>query len=234
VADGALHICLNPLTQIPSEPSGTTKEVTWFRQVLRCLRERTVKVGPGLRLSYKIDGTLIELASQAAAAGASSEPSSSISRMRIVSVEGDYVTARNQVEDGTVDDNSELFYVAKPPFLRVTGINGITRDGWTYAVSSPANTRTLTAAGAPGITAGLLMIEDLRPSYVAGDTIYATLPMGKTSVAHPTISGQKLSWIDLNLDPRSYGHKRVMLDACVLVNGTPTQKRIVFEAGPIP
>lgn len=54
----------NPITSIPSEPAGNSKETAWFRQLLRCIRERTLKVGPGLRLSYKADGALIELVPQ--------------------------------------------------------------------------------------------------------------------------------------------------------------------------
>ncbi len=57
---------MNPITQLPPEPSGDAKETQWFRQLTRCLRERTVKVGPGLRVSYRSDGTLIELPPQRA------------------------------------------------------------------------------------------------------------------------------------------------------------------------
>ena len=57
-------------TELAREPSGNAKEVSWFRTILKNLRERSVKVGPGLRVSYRVDGTLIELAGREASASA--------------------------------------------------------------------------------------------------------------------------------------------------------------------
>lgn len=223
---------MNPITQIPSEPAGNAKETAWFRQLLRCIRERTIKVGPGLRLSYKTDGALIELA--ASKRESISTTATSIERIKIVSVEGDYVTGRSQAEDGTVDANSELFYVAKPHFLRVSVLNGVTIDGWTIGISSPGNTRTETATTGSGVTNGLQSTRRLNYPYAVNDTIYATKPSGKTAVGHPVNAGEKIEWLDMNVDARNFHTMRIMLNACVLVNGTPTTKVIVFEAGPIP
>lgn len=224
----------NPITQIPSEPAGNAKETAWFRQLLRCIRERTAKVGPGLRVSYKADGTLIELDAVTKQTSSPAAPSSPTVRMRIVTVDGDYFTARRQAEDATVDDTSELFYVAKPHFLRVTILNGLVIDGWTIGISSPGNTRTETAGVGSGVTAGLISNRRLNYPYAANDTIYATKPEGKTAVDHPTIGGQKIEWLDTNVDARNFHTMRIMLNACVSVGGIPTAKLIVFEAGPVP
>ena len=154
--------------------------------------------------------------------------------MRIVSLEGDYITARKQSEDGTVDDSSTLYYVAKPHFLRVSILNGLSVDSWTISITSPGNTRTLTAGAASGVTAGLIVRQNLNYPYAVGDTIYAVQPVGKTAVNHPTIGGERIDWLDLNVDARNFHQIRIMLNACVLVGGVPTTKTIVFEAGPVP
>ena len=230
MANGAVCIrrVSNPITQIPSEPAGNAKETAWFRQLLRCLRERTVKTGPGLRHSYKSDGTLIELIPVIVRSGGSAV---SDTRMKIVTIEDDHLTCRTQSADGTVDAAETPIKVAKPTFCRRTGIDGITRDGWSYSVPALAATRTLTAVAVAGITNGLIVLEELEPSYKVDDTIYATQPSGQTAVE---LAGERLTWIDKNYDARHYRHKRIMLDACVLVNNTPTQKTIIFSAGPIP
>lgn len=225
---------MNPITQIPSEPAGNAKETSWFRQLLRCIRERTIKVGPGLRMSYKADGTLIELAAATRQISTPVTESSSVTRMRIVTVDGDYFTARLQAEDGTVNDSSELFYVAKPHFLRVSVLSGLVIDGWTISISSPGNARTETAGASSGVNAGLISSRRLNYPYAANDTIYATKPDGKTAVDHPTIGGQKIEWLDTNVDARNFHTIRIMLNACVSVGGVPTAKLIVFEAGPVP
>ena len=223
---------MSPITQLPAEPAGNAKETAWFRQVLRVLRELRVKTGPGLRYSYKTDCTLIELLPQRRTAPAGEASPST--RMKILEIAADYLRCRTQSADGSVDDGETLIRVAKPAFLRVTGINGTTRDGWSYSVVDPASERTLTAATAPGITAGKQVIEEVRPSYKANDTIYAIQPKGETSVVDPDNSAAKLTWLDSNVDGRNWFHRRIMLDVCVLVNNLPTQKTVVFSAGPIP
>lgn len=154
--------------------------------------------------------------------------------MRIVTVEGDYFTARKQAEDASVDDASELFYIAKPHFLRVSVLNTLVLDGWTIGITSPGNVRTLTAGAGSGVTAGLIVNQRLNYPYSANDTIYASKPEGKTAVDHPTVAGAKLDWLDENRDARNFHQIRIMLNACVLVGGVPTTKLIIFEAGPIP
>lgn len=186
-----------------------------------------------MRVSYKGDHTLVELEPKPKQAAVASTPTV-ISRLRIVTVDGDYVTARKQAEDGTVDNGSELLYVAKPHFLRVSVLHGSTIDGWTIAITSPGTQRTETATAGSGVTAGLQSLRKLNYPYAANDIIYATKPEGKTAVNHPTIGGQKIEWLDLNVDARNFHTTRIMLNACVSVGGTPTTKLIVFEAGPVP
>lgn len=224
---------MNPITQIPSEPAGNAKETSWFRQLLRCIRERTVKAGPGLRLSYKPDGTLIELEDLQKKV-TQAVPATAATRMRIVTVDADYVTGRRQAEDGTVDNASELLYIAKPHYLRVATLNGLVQDGWTISIASPGNSRSLTSGAGAGVPVGLIVNQKLNYSYLVNDTIYATKPEGRTAVAHPTIAGTKIEWLDTNVDARNFHQIRIALSACVSIGGVPTTKTIIFEAGPVP
>lgn len=198
-----------------------------LNQVVDAVNENRLAVGLGYRLKRTANGTSLDIQVPAAVAA---EASPSV-RFQIVTIAGDYLTCRRQSADGTVDANGAITSIAKPTFLRVTGVHGVTRDGWSYSVVAPANVRTLTNVSAAGISVGLTVVEELRPSYTIGDTIYASEPTGETGVL---VDGNRLTWIDSNVDGRQYQHRRIMLDACVLVNNVPTQKTIVFSAGPIP
>lgn len=203
-----------------------------MNELVAAINENQIASGIGYRLKRTANGTGLEI--EIPRAEQTIGTASSIQRMRIVTVNDDYLTCRKQMEDGTVDNNSTLFYVAKPHYLRVTILNAATIDGWLISISSPGNTRILTAAAGSGVTAGLIVTQKLNYSYSSGDTIYATQPTGKTAVAHPTIGGVKIDWLDLNVDSRNFHQTRIMLNACVLVGGVPTTKTIVFEAGPVP
>lgn len=201
-----------------------------MNRIIDSLNEARIASAPGYRTKRTANGTTLDIQVPAA------EPASGgpQQRMRIVTVQGDYFTARKEMEDGSVDNTSTLFYVAKPHFLRVSTLNGLVVDGWTISITSPGATRTLTAGAGAGVTAGLIVRQSLNYAYTSGNTIYAVQPTGKTAVAHPTIGGTKIDWLDLNVDARNFHQMRIELNACVLVGGVPTTKRIVFEAGPVP
>jgi hypothetical protein len=201
-----------------------------INKIVGAVNENRLASAPGYRIHGTGNGTALDIQvpkAKAATAGGDT-------RMRIVTVEGDYLTCRKQAADGTVVATDAVTLVAKPTFLRVTGTHGITRDGWSQVVVAPAASRTLTAVTAAGITVGLKVIEEVRPSYSINDTIYAMQPTGETSVVDPANANARLTWLDSNRDARAWLHRRIMLDACVLVGNTPTQKTIVFSAGPIP
>lgn len=203
-----------------------------LNSVIDAVNGNRIASAPGYRVKRTAHGTGLEIdMGQAAEA----EPSTSTgTRMKIITVAGDYLTARKQMEDASVDNNSALLYIAKPHFLRVSTLNALVLDGWTISISDPGNTRNLTAGTGSGVTAGLVIQQKLNYPYSVGDTIYAIQPEGKTSVNHPTIAGRRLDWLDMNVDARNFHQIRIMLNACVLVGGVPTTKTIVFEAGPVP
>lgn len=189
----------NPITQIPSEPAGNAKETAWFRQLLRCIRERTVKVGPGLRVSYKSDGSLIELVGiqrqQTVEAGAS------IQQYRITAVSNDYIEGKTW--DGTTLGDVAV-KIAKPFRLRKTGWDGVTVvynfNGTIFSIlytylATPGSRTAFRAAG--NVTENQAII----PLYSVNDIIYATEPEGGTLV---TSDGTALTWLDLNVDAREW------------------------------
>lgn len=199
--------------------------------IIAALNENRLASGLGYRLKRTAHGTGLELIG---GEQVESGDTSGGTRMQIVSVEGDYLTARKESEAGTIDNASTLYYVAKPHFLRVSVLNLLTIDSWRIAITSPGNSRTLTALSGAGVTAGLSVTQRLNYPYEVGNTIYAEKPEGKTAVNHPVTSGQKLEWLDKNCDARCFHQTRIMLNACVVIAGVPTTKLIVFEAGPVP
>ncbi len=56
---------LGPPASLCPIASGNAKETAWFNQIRKNVEQRTVRVGPGLKISYKTDHTLVELAGQA-------------------------------------------------------------------------------------------------------------------------------------------------------------------------
>lgn len=201
MADGAVYLrrVSNPITQIPSEPAGNAKETAWFRQLLRCIRERTVKVGPGLRKSHNTDGTLIELIPVRQEVSVSE--SSAIQQYKITAIADDYIEAKTW--DGTTLGDVAV-QVAKPWRLRKTDWNGATV---TYNFNGTIFTIQYTYLATPGFrtavrpSTGVTENQAIIPLYSVNDIIYATEPDGGTLV---TVNSTALTWLDLNVDARAW------------------------------
>lgn len=198
--------------------------------IIDALNENRLASGTGYRLKRSAHGTGLDIDIPEAEDMAAQ----SATRMRIVTVEGDYLSCREEASDGTVNNSSMLIYVAKPTFLRVGTLNGLIIDNWIIGITSPGNTRTLTAQPGSGVSTGSMVRQNLNYPYSQGHTIYAIQPDGETAVPHPTIGGRNIGWLDLNVDARNFHQIRIALNACVLIGGVPTTKTIIFEAGPVP
>ena len=199
----------NPPTPLPREPSGNAKEVGWFKAVLKNLRERTVRVGPGLRASYRSDGTVIELVREKVTTE-TAEPGV-VQRFYLDVVENEWLNCRKADEDGTpIGVAGQDFYrIAKPPGLRLPSSLEMV-DGDFTIVYTGSNTREVQW----NQDRDLKIIERLKPPYgppanVSPDLglmdteIYATKPVGKTgltiTVAVPgqeTPQPVQLEWIE--------------------------------------
>ena len=185
-------------TELPREPSGNAKEVSWFRILLKCVLQRSIKVGPGLRASYRVDGTLIELEGRAASGGAGG----TIQQYKVTVISDDSITCRTW--DGTTDGTSDVI-VAKPYRLRKTPWNGITVvydfNGTSYSIvysylATPGFRTAQVTVGGTQTTESQAII----PIYKVGDIIYATEPEGGTDV----FVGSAVTWLDLNVDARAW------------------------------
>lgn len=121
--------------------------------------------------------------------GGGSSGSGSLTKMRIFSVQGDYLQC-NDTAGNSVN-------VAKPPLLRFSmttrTINGY---NYTYSYSLP-NSRSITGTTNPGVFA---VAEIIEPEYLVGDIIYAQ----NADHTDVFVSGQELPLIDTNIDQRGW------------------------------
>lgn len=185
-------------TPLPREPGGDSKETSWFRKLLRCVRERGVKVGPGLRASYTTEHTLIELERER---GSSKAEAGVVQRFYLDGAENEWLNCRKCAEDGTPigDAGVDFYRIAKPPGLRLpASLQAVEDAGFTiYYINS--NRREIRSDS----DADLLIVETLRVPYTQGDTeIYGTMPVGKTGLTiNLTPGGEQqtpyqLEWIE--------------------------------------
>lgn len=203
-----------------------------LNKIVAAINENRMAQAPGYRLHRTADGTKLDGLAQQRIVEAGTP--GVLTRYQITSVSGDYVEARRQQEDGSVDPMETPEVIAKPHFLRVSVLNGLTVDGWGISITSPGNVRTLTAQAGAGVSVGRIVTQRMNYPYGVGNVIYATKVIGKTSVLHPTRPDEHVEWMDANVDARNFHQIRIELNACVLVGGQPTTKVIVFEAGPVP
>ncbi len=221
---------LNHPTQLAPEPSGQGKEVGWFRQIVKNLRERTVRVGPGLRVSYKTDCTLIEL--RGATPSAAGGDQAGIKRCRIIEQFSNYLTTNEYDSAGQITDI--FLRVAIPFYLR----------GTTYGSATPGVTvqiggfNYVTVAGqircsSVGVGQGYV-VKQFFPPYLVGKDIYAIQPIGGTDVTG-SVAGQSFNvdWMDANVDGRRLDTLQVELPMCRLEGGVVVQRHVTVEGGPI-
>lgn len=214
-------------TKLAPEPSGTGKEVGWFKQIIRNLRERTIRGGPGIRVSYRTDCTLLELEKIQQASGGSG---SLIKRCQITSVtptgsnSKNYLTTREYNSDGyTLSTN--VLLVAIPYFLRASTYEAQTIGNFIYTtVGGQIRCRQ---SGAP---ASAYIVETFFPPYIVGQDVYAMQPVGKTDV---TVDDELLLWMDVQIEGRRLKPQQTQLSVCVLEGGVPTPRTITVEGGPV-
>jgi len=209
---------MQPPTRLPAEPSGNAKEVGWFRTVLKNIRERTLKVGPGLRASYKVDGTYLELvgvADSSAAAPASAE----IKRMQITAVASTYVVAQSYAADETTL-SGESFNVALQKYHRGSTYADLTLGGYRF--------RGLSLVNISGLDDNDTLAFTVFPPPTAGDDIIAAKPEGKTDLV---VSGTRLEWMDTTA--RWLMPELRVVNVCRLEGGIPVTRRILVAGGAI-
>lgn len=219
----------NPPTSLAPEPGGQGKEVGWFRQIVKNLRERTVRVGPGLRVSYKSDGTLIELA-RMPSGGKGGDPTG-CKRCKITSItptgtnSANYLTTQEYNPDGyTV--SATVLKVAIPYFLRASTYESLSLGGFNYVKSFATGGQIrCSQTGNAGY-----VVKSFFPPYAVGQDIYAIQPIGKTDV---TVDDILLEWVDANVEGRRLDTAQIDLNYCVDVGGTIVRKKVTVEGGPV-
>lgn len=225
---------LVPPTQLAPQPSGNTKEVTWFKQVMKNIRERTVTVGPGLRCSYTTEGTRIEVAAKAARGGAG-DPTG-CKRCKITAIlptgtnQAHYLTTKEYNVDGYTVSNTTLL-VAIPYYLRAdtypNSPSRLTLGGFSYTTVAGQ----IRCSNAPGSDTAYV-VKSFFPPYGIGQDIYAIQPIGKTDV---TVDDNLLEWIDANVEGRRLDTAQTQLSVCRL-EGSPAvevTRNVVVEGGPV-
>lgn len=63
------------MTSLPKPPVGDSPFVTWCKQLMQCVRERTVIAGDNVTVDYTINGTVIK-GNPRGAAGKTAPPAS--------------------------------------------------------------------------------------------------------------------------------------------------------------
>jgi|SRR5579862_8604138 len=123
------------------------------------------------------------------AGGGGGTGGTSLTKMQIVSVQGDYLVC--------TDTGGNNFNIAKPPLLRFSmtsrTINGY---NYTYTYSLP-NSRSISGTTNPGVFA---VAEIIEPEYLVGDIIYAQ----NADHTDVFVSGLELPLIDMNIDQRGW------------------------------
>jgi hypothetical protein len=155
-----------------------------------------------------------------------------IQRYKIITDNDDYLVCQAQNADATLVAGN--INIAKPRSLRVSTWNGATIGKWSY--TGTKTERTLTYAG-PAIDGGLqpgdTMKEILDPPYdpalASASELCATTAIGATAVI---VSGVLLTLIDLNADARRWVAQRDRVEACKVIAGVPTVRKLVIEGGP--
>lgn len=209
-------------TKLPPEASGNSKETNWFRQLMKCIRERSLAVGPGLRISYKTDGTLIEIVGKETTAAVESVATGAIQRFIIDEIYDKYLVCRKATEAG-VAIGTQTYRIAKPLELRVSAIS-------TQFINQTTRKRFVGASGA-------YVNEEMQPPYEVGSAeLYASLVEGDSSVVDPeapsTNPTQKLEWLDVNVEGRHWRASYYLVSVCVNESGTLVTKQMYVAGGP--
>lgn len=191
-------------TELPREPRGNADEASWLKKILRCVTERTLIAGKGIRMEWKRNGTVI-----------SAEPTEPqkrgadgiVKQFRVLSVWDDVVYGVGW--NGT-SPTSEGQTIAKPYKLRRTPWHGQTVQ---YVLEDPISGDQSFSVSynyfsgsfrTASITSGAFTAVEKQviiPKYQEDDIIYAAQPDGGTSV-----SG--VDWLDINADGRAWARSQ--------------------------
>ncbi len=214
----------NHPTPLASEPSGDAKEVSWFAAVIKNIRQRSIRVGPGLRASYGMDGTLIEIerkASSAVVAGGGG-----IKRLQLWAQGINYY--RTYEDDGNGNFNVVGPNVAVPFFYRASTYDlGASGANYTGGLGFSLVGGEIRAHGA---NAGDYLVKALFPSYAIGQYIYAGEVEDGTDVYATPPATDRVTWVDLTARtlitvPRDFS-------ICRLEGGQPVTRVALIDGGP--
>ncbi len=219
-----IGIQAHPTPLIP-DPNGVGKEVSYFKQTRKNIRERGIRVGRGLRASYGVDGTLIEVEKQAVAE--SGAGASNIKRLQLFAQGTNYYTTYQEGLDGNF--NIQGPNVAVPFFYRTStydlgGIPSGYTAGLKFKVVS-GQVRLIGSSDADYIP------KLLFPSYALGQIIYAGEVEAGTDVYATPPSTNRVTWIDLTA--RTWITLPMDFSVCTLVAGQPVTKAALIDGGPI-
>jgi len=183
----------------PNEPTGSGALSSWCRRLLLWCRSIQIRDGVGYKVRRSTSGTILELGGGGRGAGSATD--SDISRYRVQSVQGDYLTCHTW--DGT-DESTDDVYVAKPPHLRhsltAQTVNAVAVTYSNYSISGGVCTRDADASGYA--TQDEMVIPQYQLGEGADGEVWAAEVADGTGV---TVTGTTLATsIDLNLDARAW------------------------------
>ena len=187
-----------------------------------------IQRGLGYSVRHTAHGQVIQLEDRTRVVAG--EAASPLQRFQATEIQNDYVSARKLNSDGTLSTDTTVYKIAKPKELRVATQTGANIFTWgdTFVVSFPFPTAY---GNSRRLTSGTRYVDEvLLPSYVVGSEIYATEATGETGV---TVSGTRLTWIDVNADARQYRPKYTKVAVCVTENGQTVTKYMYVAGGPV-
>lgn len=211
---------------------------------MKCVRERSIAVGPGLRASYFADRTLVELA--VVPEGGTAAPAEDETQVFVaVEVQGDYLVCVKESDDPATGTR---YSVAKPQPLSATYQSFVPlawADNDTYTITFVDtglykwNRRRLTSG-----TTGKYWDEFLDPLYGpsarSGETFEGSritarklkVPaFGAGTLGH---DGQPIYWEDINVEARHYRPVPMLVALCVDDGtGNAVTKYAYIAGGPL-
>jgi hypothetical protein len=136
--------------------------------------------------------------------GAGAGGSVDVQRFKLVSVSGDYLSCQKVSELGIVTDATTVL-IAKPFHLRRSTYQSTTVNGFGITVSADGSTRTWVQGNAT-------IVDRVEPAYDVNQPIYGTQPTGRSEVE---VNGNRLVWLDINVDARIYQMAQVQVAVCI-------------------
>lgn len=217
------------------EEKGPLKRITGaINDVNALAQSMRIQRGLGYSVRHTAHGQVLQLDSRRTDTGV--QNASTVQRFIVTSIENDWLGCVKLKPDGTISEDDSQHKVAKPVLLRVSSLAGtlFLEGGYGFIIGfqTPAdhgNTRRLVVP-ADASNPARYVDEILSPFYAIGSEIYATEPEGQTGVI---VNGERLTWVDLNVDARHYRPKYTRVAACVVENGQTVTRYMFVAGGPI-